>query len=47
MPPRASLAFIDAGPPPAAEACGLCEGEAAEQGAAPELLLVLEGDAWK
>lgn len=45
--PCASLTFVDTGLSPLVEACGLCVGEAADEGASTVLLLVLEGDAWK
>lgn len=47
MPLFVSSAFVDTGLSPPVEACGLCVGEAADEGAAAALLLVLEGEAWK
>lgn len=47
VPPFASLACVDTGLSPLVEACGLCVGEAADEGASTVLLLVIEGDAWK
>ncbi len=47
LPPCASSARVDTWLSSPVEVCGLCVGEAADDGASTVLLLVLEGDAWK